>query len=177
MLFFFCAKIQFRLNWCNFSIGNGSTDRTPEVVHRFSAKIQSFGLRTAFFWKFLFRWSFFFAPEFSLRQTSATFRLDICQRERLPWRIIVFQPNSIVLDFEMAYFKNFRSGAQFFIGPKFSFAYIGATFRLEIGQWEGLPWRIIIFRPNSIVSVYEMAFFKNFRLGALFFFVPEFSFT
>ena len=90
--FFFCSKIQFRLNWCNFSIGNGSTDRTLLEVHRFSAKFHRFGLWNGiFFSKFLFRWSFFiFAPEFSLRQIISTFRLEINQWEGVPWRIIIF---------------------------------------------------------------------------------------
>ena len=42
-------------------------------------------------------------------------------------------------------------------------------FDCKIGQWEGLPWRIIVFQRNSIVLVSEKAFFKNFRFGAHFF--------
>ena len=57
----------------------------------------------------------------------------------------------------------------FFLALEFCLRQISTTFRLEIGQWEGLPWRIIIFQPNSIIFVFEMAFFKNFRFGALFF--------
>ena len=57
-------------------------------------------------------------------------------------------------------FQNFRFGGFFFLfAPEFILRRISATFRLEIGQWEGLPTRIIIFQPNSIVSLYEIAFF------------------
>ena len=59
---------------------------------------------------------------------------------------------------------------------KFSLRQISATFRLEIGQWEGLPWRFIVFQPNSIVSVSEIVFFKNFRFGARFFFGAKIQF-
>ena len=53
---------------------------------------------------------------------------------------IVFRPNSIVSASEMAFFSKFRFGARFFFfAPEFSLMHISATFRLEIGQWDGLP--------------------------------------
>ena len=58
---------------------------------------------------------------------------------------IVFRPNSIVSASEMAFFPKFRFGVRFFFAPEFSLRQISATFRLEIGQWEGLPRRIIVF--------------------------------
>ena len=76
----------------------------------------------------------------------------------------------------MAFFKNFSFGARFFFVPEFSFAYIGATFRLEMGQQIGLRKRFIVFLPNSIILASEMAFFsKFFVLVVIFFFVLEFS--
>ena len=84
-------------------------------------------------------------------------------------RFIVFQPNSIVSAFDMAFFfRIFVSVLVLFLVPEFSLRKISATFRLEIGQWEGVPWRIIVFQPNSIVSVSEIVFFKNFRFSARF---------
>ena len=101
---FFCAKIQFRLNWCNFSIGNGSTDRTSSEVHCFSAKFNCFALRHGIFFKiFVSVLVLLLLPEFKLRKISATFRLEIGQWEGLPWRIIVFQRNSIVSVSEIAF--------------------------------------------------------------------------
>ena len=67
------------------------------------------------------------------------------------------------------FFKIFVSVAVFFLAPEFCLRQISATFRLEIGQWEGLLWRIIVFQPNSIVLVSDIAFFKNFCFGARFF--------
>ena len=66
------------------------------------------------------------------------------------------------------FFKIFVSVVVLFLAPEFSLRQISATFRLEIGQWEGLRWRIFIFLPNSIVSVSEIVFFKKFRFGARF---------
>ena len=116
-----------------------------------------------------------FAPEFSLRQISATFRVEIGQWEGLPRRIIVFQPNSIVSVSEIVFFTNFCFGPRFFFGPKFSFYEIGATFRMEMGQQIGLRKRFIIFQPNSIVLASNMAFFSKFSFRWSFFFVVEFS--
>ena len=93
-------------------------------------------------------------------------------------RFIVFRPNSMVSACETTFFfENIHFGGCFFFAPEFCLRQISATFRLEIGQWEGLPWRIIVFQPNSIVLLFEMAFFKNFRFGAHFFLVPKFSFA
>ena len=105
-------------------------------VHRFSAKFHRFGLRNGMFFKIfvsvvLF---FLFAPEFILRQISATFRLEIGRWGGLPRRIFIFQPNSIVSVYEIAFFKTFRFGARFFFVPTISFAQIRATFRLGMGQ-------------------------------------------
>ena len=67
-------------------------------------------------------------------------------------------------------FKNFRFGARFFFVPKFSFASIGATFRLEMGQQIGPRKRLIVFWPISIVSASEMTiFFLNFVSVVVFF--------
>ena len=86
------------------------------MVHHFSAKFHRFGFRNALFFKiFVSAFVFFlFAPEFSLRQISATFRLEIGQWDGLPWRIIVFQPNSNVSVSEIVFFKNFCFSARFF---------------------------------------------------------------
>ena len=59
---FFCVKIQIRTNWCNFSIGNGSTDRTLYEVHRFSAKFHCFGLQNGIFLKIFISVVVFFSP-------------------------------------------------------------------------------------------------------------------
>ena len=153
--------------------------RTLPENHRFSAKFNRFGLYKGIFKKFLFRCSFFFfAPKFSFAKIGATFRLEMGQQIGLRKRFILFWPNSIVSASEMAFFSKFSfRWSFFFFTPEFSLRQISATFRLEIGQWEGLPWRIIVFQRNSIVSVHEMAFFKTFRFGAHFFCVPKFCFT
>ena len=66
----------------------------------------------------------------------------------------------------MDFYENYRFGGRFFLSPEFCFRLISQTFRLEIGQREGLLRRIIVFRPHSIVSASEMVFYKNFRFGA-----------
>ena len=69
------------------------------------------------------------------------------------------------------FFQNFRFGGRFFFffAAEFSLRQISANFRLEIGQWEGLPRRIIVFQRNSNVLVSEMAFFENFVSVLIFF--------
>ena len=74
------------------------------------------------------------------------------------------------------FYENFCFSGRFFLSAEFSLRQLSATFRLEIGQWEGLPWRIIVFQPNSIVLVFKMAFFKNFRFGARFFLCAKIQF-
>ena len=125
---------------------------------------------TFFLKKFRFGGLFFFAPEFCLRQISATFWLQIGQWEGLSGRIIVFQPNLIVSVSKKAFVTNFRFGARCFFVPKFNFAEIGATFRLEMGQQIRLRKRFILFWPNSIVSPCEMAFFSKFSFRCSIFF-------
>ena len=60
VLIFLCVKIQFRLNWCNFSIGNRVMGRTPEENHHFSAKFYRFSLRNCIFLKIFVSVLFFF---------------------------------------------------------------------------------------------------------------------
>ena len=141
------------------------------IVFRPNSIVSAFDM--AFFSKFSFRWSFFFStPEFSLRQISATFRLEIGQWEGLPWRIIVFQQNSIVSVSEIAFQKIFHFGARFFCA-KIQFRLNWCNFSIEIGQQIGLRKRFIVFWPNSIVSASEMAFFSNVLFRWWFFFLQN----
>ena len=119
---------------------------------------------------------FFFAPKFSFAKIGATFRLEMGQQIGLWKRFILFWPNSIVSASEMAFFSKFSFRWSFFFAPKFSLRQISATFRLEIGRWGGLPRRILIFQPNSIVSVYEIAFFEKFSFRWSFFFCGRIQF-
>ena len=137
--FCLCAKIQFRLNWCNFSIGNGSTDRTPYLFIVFRPNSIISASEMVFFFKiFDSVVVFFFAPEFSFRQISANFRFEIGQWEGLPWRIIVFQPNSIVSISEMAFFKiSFRSS--FFLCAKIQFRLSWCNFSIGNGSTDRTP--------------------------------------
>ena len=52
VFFFFCIGIQIYTNLCCFSIGNGSTSRTPEEVHRLSTNSIISASEKASFWKF-----------------------------------------------------------------------------------------------------------------------------
>ena len=52
VLLFFCAKIQIRINLFNLLMGNGSTSRTPEEVHRLSTNSIISASEKASFWKF-----------------------------------------------------------------------------------------------------------------------------
>ena len=63
----------------------------------------------------------------------------------------------------------------FFFAAEFNLRQISANFLLEIGQWDGLRKRFIVFWPNSIVLASEMAFFSNFSFRWSFFFASEFS--
>ena len=119
----------------------------------------------------------FFAPKFSFAKIDATFRLEMGQQIGLRRGSSFFGQIPSFRPPKWHFFQNFRFGGRFFFAPKFSLRQISATFRLEIGRWGGLQRRIFIFQPNSIVSVYEIAFFKTFRFGARFFFVPKFSFA
>ena len=116
---------------------------------------------------------FFLSPEFSFRQISANFQLEIGQREGLLRIIIVFRPTCIVSACEMVFFKKILFRCSFFFAPNFRFAQIGATFRLEMGQQIGLYKRFIIFQPNSIISASEMAFFLKFSFQCAFFFLRQ----
>ena len=119
----------------------------------------------------------FFVPKFSFAKIGETFRLEMGQQIGLRKRFIVFQPNSIVLASNMAFFSKFSfRWSFFFFAPKFSLRQISATFRLEIGRWVGLPRRILIFQPNSIVSAYGMAFFQKNLFWCSFYFALEFKF-
>ena len=51
VLVLFYTEIQIRTNLSSFSIGNGSTSKTPEEVHRFSTKLHRFGLQNGIFSK------------------------------------------------------------------------------------------------------------------------------
>ena len=136
---FFCAKILFHLNWCNFSIRNGSTDSTPKDVYHFSAKFHRFGLRHGIFFKiFVSLLVLFLVPEFSLRKISATFRLEIGQWEGLPWRIIIFQRNSIVSISEIAFLKNSHFGARMFCA-KIQFCLNWCNFSIGNGSTDRTP--------------------------------------
>ena len=48
----------------------------------------------------------------------------------------------------MDFYENYRFGGRFFLSPEFCFRLISQTFRLEIGQREGLLRRIIVFLAN-----------------------------
>ena len=283
-LVFFCNRIQIRVNLCCFSIGNGSTSKTSQEVHRFwpnsiisasemaflienfhfgasyvlhrnldSRKfVQKMGQRAGlckrfivfhqipsfrppkghifdnfcfgariFFWcqnldlcKFvqLFNWkwvdeqdsvgglSFFgqilsfwtpkrhffensrFGGYFILRQNSDSGKFV----QLFDWKWVNEQDSIGCSSFfgqipsfrpqKWYFFQKFHFAARFFFAPKFKLAQICAIFRLEMGQRAGLHKRFIVFRPNSFVSVYDMAFFfENFHFGAHFF-APKFRF-
>ena len=143
--------------------------RTPLENHRFSAKFYCFGLRNCIFK------IFHFGARHFLYQNSISLKLvqlfdwkwinreDSVRGSSFFGQIPSFRPS------KWHFFQIFVSEVVFFFTPEFILRQICATFRLEIGQSEGLPWRIIVFQPNSIVLVIKMAFFKNFRFGALFF--------
>ena len=133
----------------------------------------------AFFPKFPFRCS----ALFFLRQNSSSNKLvqlfdwkqvkrsDSVRGSSFFGQILSFRPP------KWHFYENFCFGGRFFFfAPKFSFAKIGATFRLEMGQQIGLRKRFILFWPNSIVSASEMAFFSKFSFRWSFSFAPEFSF-
>ena len=118
------------------------------------------------------------AQEFQLRQISGTFWLEMGQHIRLRKRFIAFQPNSIVSASDMAFFSKFLFRWSFFFLRQYSVSgKLVQIFVWKIGQWEGLPRRIIVFQRNSNVLVFEMVFFKNFRFSAHFYRVPKFCFA
>ena len=124
-----------------------------------------------FFRKFLFRCSlFFWAPEFRFAQICVAFRLEMGQRVRLHKRFIIFQLNSIVSAYEMAFFWKFSFECSFF-SPKFRFMQIYAAFQLEIGQQVGLHRRYIIFNQIPSFRPLKWHFFKHFNFAAHFIYV------
>ena len=131
----------------------------------------------AFFWKFLFRCSFYFALEFKFTQICAAFQLEIGQQARLRKSFIVFQPNSIVSASEMTFFQKLLIRCSFYFAPEFRFTQIYAAFWLEIGKRARFCKRLIIFQPNSIVSDSEIAFFQKFLFWCFFYFALEYLFA
>ena len=73
ILVLFYTGIQIHTVLCSFSIRNGSTSRTPQKVHHFSAKSHRFDLRNSIFFK-----NFRFDARFILRQNS-----DLCKLVQL----------------------------------------------------------------------------------------------
>ena len=144
---------------CCFSIGNGSTSRTPLEVRRFSTKFYRFSLQNGTFPKiFVSVLVFFFAPIFIFEQICAAFRLEMGQRVRLYKRFIIFRQ---ILSFQPPqwhFFESFPFGACIFFALEFIFVQICVAFRLELGQRAGIHRRFIVL-PNSIVSASKMAFF------------------
>ena len=69
LVFFYCAGIQIRVNLCSFSIGNGSMGKTPQDVHRLSAKSHRVSLENGIFLKIFISVLFFlFALELRFMQ-------------------------------------------------------------------------------------------------------------
>ena len=69
--FSFYIGIQIPVNLCSFSIGNGSTSRTLQEIHHFSAKFHRFSLLNGIFKKkfvSLLVFFFFFVLEFIFTQ-------------------------------------------------------------------------------------------------------------
>ena len=99
------------------------------------------------------------------------------QWARLCCRFIVFQPNSIVSAYKMAFFRKFLSCCSFCFALEFKFKQICAAFQLEMGQRTRLRKRFIIFQVNSMVSASEITFFQKLSIRCSFYFEPEFRFT
>ena len=124
--------------------------------------------KMAFFRKFLFCCSFGFALEFKFKQICADFQLEMGQRTRLRKRFIIFQQNSMVLASEITFFQKLSIRCSFYFEPEFRFTQIYATFWLEIDKWARFCKRLIIFRPNSIVSAFEITFFCKLTFRCFF---------
>ena len=71
------------------------------------------------------------------------------------------------------FYWKFSFQCSFYFASKFRFAQICAAFRLEMGQWAWLYRRFFVYRPNSIVSVYKMAFFSKIFISVLILFCAE----
>ena len=148
------------------------------MVHRFS-QIPSFRpLKWHFLKNFCFgALFFFFCARIQIRSNLCCFSIEIGSTSKAPKDAHCFSAkfNCFALRHGI-FFKIFVSVFVLFLVPEFSLRKISATFRLEIGQWEGLSGRIIVFKPNLIVSVSKKAFFKNFCFGGRYFFCAKIQF-
>ena len=123
--------------------------------------------KMASFRKFLFCCSFCFALELKFTQICAAFQLEMGQRARLRKRFIIFQPNSIVSASEMTFFQKLLIRCSISFVPKSRFSQIYATFWLEIGKRARFHKRLIILRPNSLVSAFKITFFLEINILVL----------
>ena len=160
LVYFFCAKIQICATLCSFLIGNGSTSRTPQEVYHFSAKFYRFGLQKGILSKILVSVVILFCARIQIQANLYSFSIGNGLTSRTPQDAHHFSAKFHRFGLRNGiFFKSFFLLLVFFFAPKFKLAQICAIFRLEMGQRAGIHKRFIVFRPNSIVSVFDMAFF------------------
>ena len=132
--------------------------------------------KMAFFQKFLFWCSFYFAPKFRFANICAAFRLEMGQWSRLFKRFIFFWRNSIVLASEMAFVWNFLFRSCFILRQNSNLRKF-----VQLFDWKWVnkqdstgssPFFALI--PSSRPPKWH--FFENFCFGAPFFFAPKFRF-
>ena len=98
------------------------------------------------------------------------------QRRWLLRRFVTFKPNSIIRPPKWHFFENFRFSARFILRWN-RFAQICVAFRLEMGQWERLQRRFLVFRPNSIVLPSKITLFRKFSFQRSCYVLQEFRFA
>ena len=103
--------------------------------------------------------------------------MEIGQQARLCQWFIIFQPNSIVSAYGMAFFQKNLYRCSFYFALEFKFTQICAAFQLEIGQRAWLRKSFTVFQPNFIVLGSEMTFFQKLSILCSFYFASKFWFT